>query len=275
MSPVASVYRMFSEVGLPKGHEAHFHAETVEICFVLRGRLDWWVGDSIYEVHSGDVMVMPPGVAHGSVDSTLQPCEYYAVHLSPSELPPSVAEAIKGPMVRGLHSGQAEAGQLVVRLFHEHEQPDSCSEEVCRSLCTMLVVALARDKGAGSKRRISDFVQRAQEALLSVEESGSPVTAAAKQLEVSTVWLNRRFRSEVGESPGEWVRARKIIEAKKLLAFDGAGVTEVSVRLGFKSSQYFANAFKRETGVSPSAYRRMSAVTRGRRRSSEAVQAGV
>jgi AraC-like DNA-binding protein len=256
---------MFSEVGLPKGHAPHFHPETIEFCYVLRGRLDWWIGDAIYEVHAGDVVVMPMGMPHGSIDSTLQPCEYYAVHLSPLDLAAPLDAAVNELAIEGLHASQSEAGQLVLRVFREHEQPDAYSEATCRALCSMLLVTLARDKRATAKRRVSNLVERAQSLLFTADDRGVSVAETARQLDVSTVWLNRRFRAEVGEAPGEWIRARRIAEAKKLLAFDGAPVTTVATTLGFKSSQYFANAFKRETGVSPSAYRTLARARPGSR----------
>ncbi len=275
LAPVAQVYRMFSKVGLPRGHAAHFHPTTVEVCFVLRGRLDWWAGDAIYEVHAGDVVVIPVGVPHGSIDSTLQPCEYYAVHLNPADLSPSIAATLSDTSMAGLHSSQSELGQLVIRIFQEHEQPDSCSQDTCQALCSLLIASLARHKRLSADRRVSKFVHLAQEALLASLEADSPVAMAAENLRVSTAWLNRKFREEVGQAPGEWIRNRKIVEAKQLLAFGRSSPTEVSIRLGFKSTQYFATAFKREIGLSPSAYRNLFWVSPGRRRFSDPVSAEI
>ena len=271
MPPVAGVYRLLNPIGLQRGHEPHYHPDTVEICFIVHGRLDCWVGNSLIEAHAGDVVVMPMGMPHGSVDSALQPCELYAVHLAPEALPASVASALSSAAMGGLHARQPEVGKLVLQIFTEHEQPDICSAETCKALCSLVVLSLSRVRASESNRGPSEFVRRAQTFLLA--SADSPVAEAAKSLGVSVPWLNRRFKAEVGESPGEWLRCHRIEEAKHLIAFDGLGMAEVAERLGFKSSQYFATAFKRETGNSPSDYRGKAWQTFGKNRLSRPARA--
>jgi AraC-like DNA-binding protein/mannose-6-phosphate isomerase-like protein (cupin superfamily) len=253
--PVASVYRMFNTVGMPKGHEAHVHPETVEICFVLHGCLEWWLGDSTFPIQSDDVFVALPGQPHGSIDSTLQPCEYYAVHLDPGLFPEELRASLGRPNFGGLYPSLPEAGVLIQQIFQEHEQPDSISPELCKALCVNLIAHLARERRTGGDRQFSSFVRTAQRQLMQWQMEADAVAMAAKALGVSAVWLNRQFRQELGVSPAEWLRSRRIAEAKRLLSVERMGVTEAAVVLGFRSSQYFATAFRRETGVTPSSYR--------------------
>ena len=269
--PVAATYRLFSKVGLPRGHEAHYHPDTYEVCFILKGRLDWWVGDQIYEVRSGDVLAIAAGVPHGSVDSTLQPCEYYAVHLCAEMLAPSCANGVLEPNFSGIHRNHEEASRLVVALFNEHEQPDPYSQDACGSIANMLVTTLARDRTQKRDRKISELVQNAQRALLEAPDGNASIQSVAKQLAVSTVWLNRSFQTEIGQSAGEWVRQQRIVQAKDLLASPNAKITEIAVSLGFTSSQYFATAFHRETGMSPSRYRDLVDSVGAAKKSREAV----
>ena len=63
----------------------------------------------------------------------------------------------------------------------------------------------------------------------------------------------RRFAAMAGLPPRDYRNACRIREARRLLK-RGLRVTEVAIRLGFSSSQYFATMFKRETGMSPSAF---------------------
>ena len=45
-------------------------------------------------------------------------------------------------------------------------------------------------------------------------------------------------------------------EARRLLAYTLMDVAEVGYRLGYEDPSYFSRAFRRETGLSPSAFRR-------------------
>ena len=68
--------------------------------------------------------------------------------------------------------------------------------------------------------------------------------------------FKERFRDEVGVPPAEYLTRQKIEAAKSLLLAGDHSITDVAMDLGFSSSQYFATAFKRYTGRTPSEYRR-------------------
>jgi two-component system response regulator YesN len=70
--------------------------------------------------------------------------------------------------------------------------------------------------------------------------------------------FHERFLAEVGQTPAEWrIRRRVALAQERLRALD-ASVTEVAFALGFASSQYFATAFKKYTGRTPSEYRQQA-----------------
>ena len=81
------------------------------------------------------------------------------------------------------------------------------------------------------------------------------IAHVAQSLYISDAWLTRRFREEVGLTPAAWVTAQKMNEAKRLLRMTDESVTQIALSLGYSSSQYFATAFHRITGRTPSAYR--------------------
>jgi AraC-like DNA-binding protein len=80
------------------------------------------------------------------------------------------------------------------------------------------------------------------------------VAEMARTAGVSETSFRKRFKSEVGCSPLDYVTRRRIQEAKRLLSEGGRSITDIAYELGFSSSQYFATVFKRVTGVSPSRY---------------------
>ncbi|WP_455383193.1 helix-turn-helix domain-containing protein [Salinispira pacifica] len=66
--------------------------------------------------------------------------------------------------------------------------------------------------------------------------------------------LSRLFYRETGTKLSSFVRRVRMDNAKRML-FDGASVSEVALQCGFHNIYAFSSAFKRECGVSPSAYR--------------------
>jgi AraC-like DNA-binding protein len=68
--------------------------------------------------------------------------------------------------------------------------------------------------------------------------------------------LIRSFRKEIGITPIAYLKRYRIRQAKALLEASDKSITEVALEVGFSDSGYFARVFRREAGVSPSAYRR-------------------
>lgn len=65
----------------------------------------------------------------------------------------------------------------------------------------------------------------------------------------------RIFKREQGVPPARYLIHYRIDKAKALLKHPAASVTEVAFGVGFNDLSYFARAFRRAVGVSPSKYR--------------------
>lgn len=68
--------------------------------------------------------------------------------------------------------------------------------------------------------------------------------------------LCKIFRESTGQSPMEYYIELKISEAKKLLREKNYTVSQISDMLGYSSIHIFSRAFKKATGLSPTAYSR-------------------
>ena len=78
----------------------------------------------------------------------------------------------------------------------------------------------------------------------------------ARYVGVHHDYLTRCFSQETAVSPVTYLNRYRIIQAKKLLKESDLNMTEVAITVGFSSSSYFSRTFRRETGISPSAYKR-------------------
>ncbi len=91
------------------------------------------------------------------------------------------------------------------------------------------------------------------------EEIG--VDAVAARVGMSPRTLARRFQQAVGESPGAYLRKARIAEARQMLEGTSLSVAEVMDRVGYSDAASFGRAFKRDAGLSPSAYRQKHRTT--------------
>lgn len=68
-------------------------------------------------------------------------------------------------------------------------------------------------------------------------------------------YLARKFKAEMGMSINAYVRKARIHRAKMLLSATAMSIQDVADHLHFCSGSYFAEAFRKETGVSPAVFR--------------------
>jgi len=67
----------------------------------------------------------------------------------------------------------------------------------------------------------------------------------------------RKFKSEIGISPVEYIRILRIQQAKKLLKTSNENISEIATACGYESSSYFIRCFRKQYDVSPTKFRRL------------------
>ena len=77
----------------------------------------------------------------------------------------------------------------------------------------------------------------------------------AAQAHMSPRTLERRFRTETGESLHEWISRQRVDRARALLEESDLTITEVAYRSGFGSTQAMRRHFLARAGTSPRDYR--------------------
>ena len=89
------------------------------------------------------------------------------------------------------------------------------------------------------------------------EHYAEPITAAdiAAAAGFSPNYLSRRFREAAGFGVHEYLTFIRLRSAAHELASTADSVTEVALRCGFSNSNYFKDAFKKQYGCTPRAYR--------------------
>jgi transcriptional regulator GlxA family with amidase domain len=83
------------------------------------------------------------------------------------------------------------------------------------------------------------------------------VQRLARHAKMSQRTFNRRFREETGQSPGVWVRRRRIDRARELLESRDLPVEEVARLSGLGTGANLRHHLRRGVGMSPSSYRKV------------------
>jgi transcriptional regulator GlxA family with amidase domain len=83
------------------------------------------------------------------------------------------------------------------------------------------------------------------------------VQQLARHAKMSPRTFNRRFSEETGQSPGVWVRNRRIDSARELLESRDLPVDQVARLSGLGTGGILRHHLRRGVGMSPSRYRRV------------------
>ncbi len=78
----------------------------------------------------------------------------------------------------------------------------------------------------------------------------------AQQFAVNERYLTRCFHQEMGIPPIAYLNRYRVRRACAMLEEGATSITDIALATGFSDSAYFARVFQRETGLTPSAYRR-------------------
>ena len=81
------------------------------------------------------------------------------------------------------------------------------------------------------------------------------ISMIASNMYLSPNYLSLMFKQETGKTINQFITETRIERAKELLKNEKLTLSNISLKVGYHDANYFSKAFKRETGISPKAYR--------------------
>lgn len=145
---------------------------------------------------------------------------------------------------RNYGKNSQELAERTVLLFHE----------ILLKLSANMLSARPQ-AGGREKSTVSEAALKIKEYIDAHIYEKIAVSDLAQIASLSASQLTRVFRSAYGQSPYDYVLARKIDTACRLLLNTGMSVKEVAYRLNFVDEHYFSNVFCKRMGMPPGRYR--------------------
>ncbi len=161
-----------------------------------------------------------------------------------------------------LQPGKADFQEIrhtIELIINEKQRPDH-APTIAQSLLHVLLSQIQRcinaQQAPTAPKRYVVLYKRLK--YLIDQHFREPLTAGdyAEKMFVTQHHLNLIARKVTGKTTSELIRARNILEAKRLLTFSDASVSEIAAELNFFDLSYFAKVFKAETGVSPLGFKK-------------------
>ena len=100
----------------------------------------------------------------------------------------------------------------------------------------------------GGMKAVIDYIERNLKKGISLED-------VANHVNISTYYLSKIFKKEMGVNFITYVTDRKMDLAKEMLVNTDIPVLNIALDLAYNEANYFSKAFKKKTGLTPSEYR--------------------
>ena len=229
----------------------HTHAGAT-LCFVYAGGFTERFHGVTLECTPGSIKVTPAGEPHsnrfGDSDTEGLLVEADAAQLD--RLGPCGAVLAEPLSIR-----DAALATMGWRLRGELRRRDSAAPLAIEGLLLEILAGASRERELRLTGALPHWLADARGCLHDPGWTGS-LGELASAVGVHPVTLARGFRKSYGCSVGSYLRLVRVARAARRLASSDAPLAEIALAAGFADQSHFSNVFRRETGLSPSAFRK-------------------
>ncbi len=231
-------------------YPAHFH-RSYELVYVFSGAAECMVGFRPLTVRAGECALFLPNEVH-AVRFSGETCGWVGV-FSPAYVP-AFDKLTRGKTAteHRFTCDPATRAYLEARLFLAQTPPVLTLKSCLYAACEQFARAVTLTDLPGNEADVTN-------AILSYIASGFDADinlhTLATYLGYDYSYTSRLFRRIFGMSFTAYVNMCRIQEATAYLTDTDLSVTEIAARCGFGSVRTFNSVFRRQTGLSPRAYR--------------------
>lgn len=253
----------------------HSH-EFLELSYISKGCVEHTL-DGVTEIlRQGDYLIVDYGSRHSyvgynggrfdNIDCLLLPTlldpalkgtkslrvvlEHYLLHFNMKTL-------AKNPARTVFHDEDGQILHLIEKIGKELKQRNAGFAELVRCYWVEILLLTMRKidgvQSAAAENEISAYLTAYVEA-----HYAEPLTLGkiAAQMNYSLPYVSQRFREDMGVGFARYVQNYRVMHACRLLAGTRMSFAEITEAVGYLDSKCFAQLIKRNTGLSPSEFRR-------------------
>ena len=258
------------------GTTSHYH-EYIELLYVLEGAYEVKVNGAIIKLEEHSMFIIQSWEPHTTRTLGTKQCllcikflpqVLYSSEQSVTELEYSIPYVFENLSKRRKFDAELLKDTFVPYAFQEiceeKAQKHFGYELALRSHVLRIFLWIMRywHQSAGnpelsiSNRNITAMICRTREYVKDHYETAT-LTDAAKLCGVSYSYFSRIFNTYMKMSFSDYVNMQRIISSVRLLASTDLSITEIALMVGFSTTSYFIQIFKKHKSISPNRFRRL------------------
>lgn len=263
---------LFSWKGIRDKADAYHSHDYLEMDVVLSGCGRYRIGERVYKVSAGDILILNPGVKHQVVliegnetpntDFFLAVTDFQLVDMPRNHLPLPGGSPV-------VHM-TGDLRQKVFRICSSMEAENTMSRQgkyyMLKSYMIQLLLLIIREQYDPVERNGAYAFESVNkkyvvEQILNYFEDHYnekiSLDQIADNMYLSPFYVSKIFKSETGDTPIRHLINIRLEKAHELLENGWTGsIQEAAAKVGYDDAYHFSKLFKKRFGVSPSQVRR-------------------
>lgn len=240
--------------------EPHYHEDSFEITYVTKGVISFHVNGVEYRVNGGDAFIAFPNEVHSTNEIPLSLGQIYWLQLDVSN--PSnflyldehaavpLIENLKKIKHHNIRTDNKEIRNILVKAF---DLASSSGNEYMVASYITIYLHLLINFSKEVHFPLTPDIGKALDYIMDNITSDLELDEISEYCLLSTSHFKQKFKNQMGISPRNFINQQKVEYAKSLLP-ECTSITDVSMALGFSSSNYFSVVFKKYTSYTPLEY---------------------
>ena len=239
------------KIGRMHNHRNH------EIYYLVSGTTKYVVGDEIFNVVKGDVVIIPKYVFHTTDSEECMHNERFLLSFDNDLFDEETFCLLDDLLSRRLVHIPGNRREEFERILHAIERHYDRENPIGMATVKIHILEL-----------ISFIYHYSTEAVVKISESDKVVheiseyinrrygeelglDKLSREFSISESHLSRKFKSVSGVGVNEYITFVRIMNAERMLRAEDISITEVAARCGFNDSNYFSAVFKKVKGITP------------------------
>lgn len=245
----------------------HTHKCT-ELFYCVHGRGQFHTSDGTFDVKKDDLVIINADVEHAESSMASHPLEYLVLGVQGLNFRFDSARGDAGYDVLNFEQNRDELLFYLQSILREVDTQEFRYEDMCQRILEILLIQVQRfanvkictslpaaEKQHSTNRNCALIRQYID------EHFSEPITldTLAQMVHINKYHLVRTFQKEYGITPINYLIERRLEESRFMLKNTNYSASKIVSLLGFSSSSYFSQCFRRKEHMSPSQYREMYA----------------
>lgn len=230
------------------------HAHDFTEIFYIKSGLGYFIVEGQkYKVQKNDLILINPLIEHTEFSEKDNPLDYYVIGIENLKLQKKENYSI-------LSLGNKAIRDCFYNIHSEMEKKESEFDSICQHYFQIILLNIHREttisfsivepeKGNRECQLIKDYINTNYSESITLD-------TLSKKYNLNKYYLCHRFNQIYGTSPIAYLTNVRINMCKDLLKTTNHNICQIAEMVGFSSSSYLSQSFKKNVGQTPQMYRK-------------------